>query len=54
MDNKLTEKQVESWRKILALQYGPYAFIMPVEEVQAIRDKTQAEFDQEDFCPNKN
>jgi hypothetical protein len=25
--------QIQNWRKILALQIGPYAFIMPREEI---------------------
>ncbi len=34
----LTEKQIENWRKVLALQIGPYALIMPVAEIEEIKD----------------
>ena len=45
--NKLTSEQIQNWRRILCLQLGPYAFIMPEEEIQAIRDKMQQETDKE-------
>ena len=37
----LTDQQVENWRKVLCLQLGPYAFIMPKEEIQKLRNKMQ-------------
>jgi len=40
-DEKLTPEQIENWRKILVRRLGPYALIMPVEKIQAIRDKMQ-------------
>ena len=40
-ENKLSDEQIENWRKTLCGMIGPYALIMPKEEVQAIRDKMQ-------------
>jgi hypothetical protein len=40
---KLTDEQVENWRKVLTSILGPYALIMPRENVQAIRDKMESE-----------
>ena len=45
MTKKLTPEQIKNWRKILAGMIGPYAFLMPDEEVQAIRDRMQARLD---------
>ena len=42
IDGKLTPEQIKNWRTILVLQYGPYALIMPDEQVQLIRDRMQA------------
>jgi hypothetical protein len=44
LQDKLSDEQVQSWRKILLLQIGPYAMIMPPEEIQKIRDKMQSQF----------
>ena len=40
-EEKLTDVQIDNWRKVLSMSLGPYALIMPKEEVQAIRDKMQ-------------
>ncbi len=40
---KLTPKQIENWRGILSVRFGPYALIMPAHEIQAYKDKTQEE-----------
>lgn len=40
---KLTDEQIESWRKVLARTIGPYAFLMSKEEIQMHRDKMQKE-----------
>ncbi len=37
----MTKEQIENFRKVLVLSFGPYALIMPEEEVIAIRDKMQ-------------
>lgn len=37
----LTPKQVENWRKVLALQIGAYALIMPVAEIEKLKDMYQ-------------
>jgi len=34
----MTDQQIENWRKILCGMLGPYALIMPQEEVEKIRD----------------
>lgn len=41
MSEKLTPKQIENWRKVLAGMIGPYALLMPDEQVQSIRDRMQ-------------
>ena len=41
MSKKLTETQLENWRKILSIQFGPYAYLMPEEEVQTLKEKMQ-------------
>lgn len=43
--SELTPEQIESWRKILARMYGPYALFMSVKEIQDFRDKLQADVD---------
>ena len=40
-DNKLTPEQIENWRRIFIMQFGPYALIMSPEEIQRVRDKMQ-------------
>jgi len=45
MSKKLSEKQIENWRRMLCADFGPYAFIMPVEELERIVDKFQAKLD---------
>lgn len=37
----LSDEQIENWRKVLCMQLGPYAFIMPREDIQRLRDKMQ-------------
>ena len=41
MSEPLTDEQVENWRKVLLGMIGPYALIMPREDIQAFREKTQ-------------
>ena len=43
----LTDKQVENWRKVLVSQLGPYALIMPKEEIIALKNKMQEIRDKE-------
>lgn len=40
---KLSAEQVENWRRVLCGMIGPYALLIPVKEIQAIRDKMQEE-----------
>lgn len=44
----LTPEQIENWRQVLCILIGPYALIMPVEMVQACKDKLQAQVDNAD------
>lgn len=37
----LTPTQIENWRRVLCGMIGPYALIMPVEDIQKFRDKMQ-------------
>lgn len=37
----LTDEQVENWRKVMARMFGPYAYFMPRDKVQEMRDKVQ-------------
>ena len=37
--DKLTPEQIKNWRRILSLQFGAYALIMPEKEIQTIKDK---------------
>jgi len=46
MAEKLTDEQIKNWRKVLIAMVGPYALIMPKEDVQKIHDKMQKEIDQ--------
>lgn len=41
----MTPEQIENWRAVLCGMIGPYALIMPVEMVQAIKDKIQSQVD---------
>ncbi len=38
---KLSPEQISNWRKILTSSLGPYALVMPDEEVQRYRDFMQ-------------
>jgi hypothetical protein len=44
-EEKLTDKQITNWRRILSLKLGPYAFLMSIEEVKMLRDKMQEHVD---------
>ena len=37
----MTPEQVKNWRRILFEQLGPWALIMPVSEIEAVRDRMQ-------------
>jgi predicted DNA-binding transcriptional regulator len=37
----LSNEQVENWRRVLCGILGPYALIMPKEQIQKFRDKMQ-------------
>jgi len=40
-DKMLTDKQIDSWRKVLVTIVGVRALTMPIEEVQKFRDWMQ-------------
>jgi hypothetical protein len=41
----MTPEQIQNWRKMLSGQFGPYAFIMPVEQIEKFRDRLQKQVD---------
>ena len=41
--SELTDEQVKNWREVLCATLGPYALLMPREQVQAFRDKMQTQ-----------
>ena len=41
MIDQLTDQQIENWRSVLVGIIGPYALLMPDEQVQALRDRYQ-------------
>ena len=45
-NNKLNPEQVDRWRKILVHTLGPYALLMPKEDVQKHRDSMQKQIDE--------
>lgn len=44
--DKLTDEQIKNWRKFLSGLLGPYALIMPKEEIEKFRDKMQKKVDE--------
>lgn len=45
MSELLTDEQIKNWRRLLFHTFGLWAYIMPVEEVQRLRDEVQEEAD---------
>ena len=43
----MTDEQIENWRKVLSMILGPYALMMPKEDVQKMRDKMQEHVDKD-------
>jgi hypothetical protein len=41
----LTPEQIENWRRVLLMTLGPYALIMPGEQIQKYRDMMQKKAD---------
>jgi len=39
MSKKLTDEQIKNWRRVLVGMFGPYALIMPKEQIQQYFDK---------------
>lgn len=42
--DKLIPEQIKNWRNVLLGMIGPYALMMPDEDVQKMRDNMQAQF----------
>ena len=42
---KLSPRQINRWRRILSLSLGPYALIMPDEEIQRHKESAQRRID---------
>jgi hypothetical protein len=42
--DKLTPEQIKNWRNVLLGMLGPYALLMPDEDVQKMRDNMQSHF----------
>ncbi len=51
MNKPLTDEQIKNWKRILAAQIGPYAFLMSRETIQLYRNRIQKFLDQTN---NKN
>jgi len=49
----LTKEQIENWRKMLVGQIGPWALMMPDEEVQALKDRMIGLLNEPPFQDNK-
>lgn len=45
--DRLTDEQVENWRRMLVAMIGPYALYMSREQIQQMRDRQQANVDRE-------
>lgn len=45
MSDKLTPEQIKNWRSVLYGMFGPYALIMPENQINQFRDKYQKEAD---------
>ncbi|MBU2685533.1 MAG: hypothetical protein KKF27_20020 [Gammaproteobacteria bacterium] len=44
MSETLTYEQIKNWRRMLFSMIGPYALIAPDEEIQALRNELQSQF----------
>lgn len=42
-EGKLTPAQIANWRRVLLGIIGPYALLMPDNDIQAYRDKMESE-----------
>jgi hypothetical protein len=41
----LTKEQIENWKKVLTVTFGPYALLLKDEDVIALRNKMQNRLD---------
>lgn len=48
---KLTDEQVKNWRNVLLGIIGPYALIMPKEDVKKMAEKFQEEINKHGKSP---
>jgi hypothetical protein len=44
----LTQEQIKNWRQVLFFSIGPYALLVPDEEIQALRYALQGAINQDD------
>lgn len=54
MSDEMTDEQIENWRTMLSLSLGSYAFVMPKEEVQQIKNEMQKKLNTEEFKADKD
>ncbi len=53
MSEKLSEEQIQNWRRVLCGMFGPYALLMPKEQIQLFRDRLASGLTQraaDEFC----
>jgi hypothetical protein len=48
MEGQLTPEQIKNWRTVMIGMLGPYAMLMPDEDVQRLRDRFQEIADGQD------
>lgn len=53
MSEELSEEQIKNWRRVLIGMFGPYALLMPKEQIQLFRDRLASGLTQraaDEFC----
>ena len=43
MNKRLTESEIQKWRRILVGKFGPYAFVMTNEQIQVVYEKMHSQ-----------
>lgn len=51
MSEELSEEQIKNWRRVLIGMFGPYALLMPKEQIQLFRDRLQGGLTQDALDP---
>jgi hypothetical protein len=49
----LTPEQIKHWRDMLVGMFGPWAFIMPEEDIQRMREHLQSDLDSHEINDSK-